>query len=111
MAAGYLAGAIAGLVMAQALTTSALAGPAIASDWADLQVPHAECLDRGETAIRRLGFGSIERTRYSVYGQLDDYTVAVRCVAEKGVMLFLASGPYRERALNYQVELHRNFMK
>jgi hypothetical protein len=88
------------------------AGPAIASDWATLQGSHAECLDRGEAAIRRFGIREIERTRYSRFGVTpDDYTVSVRCIAEKGTVLFLAAGPVRGRAAELQIELHRNFLR
>src|SRR4051812_38552118 len=43
-------------------------GPAIASDWADLNVPQAECFARGEAASQRIGFGEVERTKYSRFG-------------------------------------------
>jgi hypothetical protein len=43
-------------------------GPGIASDWADLTVPQAECFARGEAAIQRIGFGEAERTKYSRFG-------------------------------------------
>jgi hypothetical protein len=97
-----------GLLAAAAGAARALAGPAIASDWATLKGTQAECLDRGETAIRRLGFGPVERTRYSRFGVSNDYTVSVRCIPEKGVVLFLAAGLSRARALELQIELHRN---
>ena len=87
------------------------AGPAIASDWDDLSYSQDECLARGEAAIRRLGFGDIERTRYSRFGQNGEYTVAVRCISEKKAVLFLASGPLQQRALDYQIELHRNYLQ
>lgn len=90
---------------------SANAGPAIASDWATLDVPQAACLDRGEAAIKRMDFGNIDQTRYSRFGQNGDYTISVRCVSEKGVVLFLAAGPIRSRALELQIELHRNYLK
>jgi len=93
------------------LPMAASAGPAIASDWATLDMSHDECLARGEAAIRRMNFGAIEQTRYSRFGQDGDYTLSVRCVPEKGVVLFLAAGPSQRRALEYQVELHRNYVK
>lgn len=90
---------------------AALAGPAIASDWATLDIPHDQCLARGEAAIRRMNFGAIEQTRYSRFGQDGDYTLSVRCVSEKRVVLFLAAGPSQRRAQEYQIELHRNYLK
>ncbi len=103
--------AIAAALPAMFLPGTAFAGPAIASDWATLDIPHDQCLDRGEAAIRRMNFGAIEQTRYSRFGQDGDYTISVRCVPEKGVVLFLAAGPSQRRALDYQIELHRNYLK
>jgi hypothetical protein len=99
------------LTLLTMLSEPTWAGPAIASDWADLSMGQEECLMRGEAAIRQLGFSAIERTRYSRFGQNGEYTVAVRCVSEKNVVLFLASGPLRQRASDYQIELHRNYLK
>ena len=89
----------------------AVAGPAIAGDWATLDVSQAECFARGEAAIKRMNFTGLEQTRYSRFGQDGDYTVSVRCIEEKGVVLFLAAGPDRSRALELQIELHRNYLK
>ena len=86
-------------------------GPAIASDWADLDVPQDECFARGEAAIRRMGFGEIERTKYSRFATREDYTISVRCVMEKGLVLFLAAGRDRKQAHTLQLEVHRNYLK
>jgi hypothetical protein len=86
-------------------------GPAIASDWADLTIPQSECFARGEAAIQRMGFGEIERTKYSRFGTRDDYTVSVRCIEEKGLVLFLASGRDRVKANALQLNLQRNYLK
>ena len=86
-------------------------GPAIASDWADLTTPQSECFARGEAAIQRIGFGEIERTKYSRFGTRDDYTVSVRCIEEKGLVLFLASGRDRVKANALQLNLQRNYLR
>jgi hypothetical protein len=86
-------------------------GPAIASDWTDLTVPQAECFARGEAAIQRIGFGEVERTKYSRFGTREDYTVSVRCIEEKGLVLFLASGRDRGKANALQLNLQRSYLK
>jgi hypothetical protein len=86
-------------------------GPAIASDWDEMTVPQGECFARGEAAIQRMGFGEVERTKYSRFGTRDNYTVAVRCIEEKRLVLFLASGRDRKQAQSLQLELHRNYLK
>ena len=75
-----------------------------------LKVSQSECLERGEAAIRRLGFETIERSRYSRFSVESDYTVSVRCISEKRVVLFLAAGPERTCALELQVGVHRNYL-
>ena len=104
--------------IAAALSTAAPApafalgdGPAIASDWADLNIPQGECFARGEVAIQRMGFGEIERTKYSRFGTRDDYTVSVRCIEEKGLVLFLAAGRDRTKANALQLNLQRSYLK
>ena len=104
--------------VAAALTTHAAPpafalgdGPAIASDWADLSMPQNECFARGEAAIQRMGFGDVERTKYSRFGTRDDYTVSVRCIEEKGLVLFLAAGRDRVKANALQLNLQRNYLK
>ena len=95
-------------------TTPALAlgdGPAIASDWSHLDMPQDECFARGEAAIRRMDFGEIERTKYSRFATREDYTISVRCVTEKSMVLFLAAGRDRNRAHALQLDVHRNFLK
>ena len=86
-------------------------GPAIASDWADLTTPQSDCFARGEAAIARIEFGEIERTRYSRFATRDGYTVSVRCIEEKGLVLFLASGRERNKANALQLNLQRHYLK
>ena len=107
-----LAAVAAVLIIAAAAPALALGdGPAIASDWADLTVPQSECFARGEAAIQRIGFGEVERTKYSRFGTRDDYTVSVRCIEEKGLVLFLAAGRDRVKTNALQLNLQRNYLK
>src|SRR4051812_23976964 len=108
----FVAAVAAVLIVAAAAPALALGdGPAIASDWADLTTPQAECFARGEAAIQRMGFGEIERTKYSRFGTREDYTVSVRCIEEKGLVLFLASGRDRVKANALQLNLQRNYLR
>ena len=106
---GLIAAIVACLSAAPALALGD--GPAIASDWDEMTVPQSECFARGEAAIQRMGFGEIERTKYSRFGSRGDYTVAVRCVEEKRIVLFLASGRDRSRAQSLQLDLMRHYLK
>ena len=84
---------------------------AIATGWIDMTGPMNDCFARGEAAIQRMGFGEIERTKYSRFGTREDYTVAVRCIEEKGMVLFMASGRDRKLSNALQNDLHKNYMQ
>jgi hypothetical protein len=77
------------------LTAQALAGPAVATRWQQVTGSQNECLQKAEDAIRRAGFGKIERTQQSRYGSLDEYTAAIRCVVSNGIAIIIVSGPSR----------------
>jgi hypothetical protein len=85
---------IAGLGVAPA----ALAGPAVATRWQKVAVSQEQCLEQAEDAIRRSGFGRLERTQQSRYGSLDDYTAAIRCITSNGLAIFIVSGPSRKQS-------------
>jgi hypothetical protein len=98
-------------VVATSLSTPAFAQPAIASEWTDMRMSQQDCFKLGERAIQRLGFGNLERTKFSRYGTLGEYTVAVRCIEERKMVLFLGGGPSRQKAQAYQIELFKEFEK
>ena len=58
-----------------------------------------------------MGFGEIERTKYSRFGKREDYTVSVRCIEEKSLVLFLASRRDRQLANTLQLDLQRRYLK
>jgi hypothetical protein len=78
--------------------TQAWAGPAVATRWQRVEGSQDECLQRAEDAIRRTGFGRVERTQQSRYGNTDDYTAVIRCIVSNGLAIFIVSGPARSRA-------------
>jgi hypothetical protein len=105
-----LLAAIAAALPAAATPASALGdGPAIASDWAGLNVPQAECFARGEAAIQRIGFGEVERTKYSRFGTREGRLGPLH--RGKGLVLFLASGRERGKANAFQLNLQRSYLK
>jgi hypothetical protein len=76
----------------------AWAGPAVATRWQQVKGSQEECLERAEDAIRRAGFGRVERTQQSRYGSTEDYTAVIRCIVSNGLAIFIVSGPSRSRA-------------
>ena len=104
-----LLGAVLGLAAMAALAPTALAGPAVATRWNNARISQDECLRRAEDAIRKAGFGRLERTQQSRYGTRDEYTAAIRCVTDSNVVFFIASGPSRGEADRLAGALYDNF--
>ena len=92
----WLAGALGFAVFG--LTAQAAAGPAVATRWQNVTVSQDECLQKAEDAIRRSGFGKLERTQQSRYGSLENYTAAIRCITSNELAIFIVSGPSRGQA-------------
>jgi len=101
--------AILGVAAAIAVVSPAIAGPAVATRWAEAKMPQDDCLKRAEAAIERAGFGKLERTTQSRYGTRDDYTAAIRCVVDNGIVFFIASGPSRTVTDELAGTLFKNF--
>jgi hypothetical protein len=83
--------------------------PFITTDWADLEVGQNACLDRAERAIAKNGFKSPGTTKFSRHGYLDQYTVAVRCAADKGFVFFVVAGPRPELTEQYESAIKNDF--
>jgi hypothetical protein len=84
--------------MTAAFTGEAAAGPAVATRWAYAKQTQEQCLRRAEQALERIGYERLERTEQSRYGTRGEYTVAIRCITERGVAILIASGPERGEA-------------
>ncbi len=98
MAKKTLIAPVLGALAAIAAVSAANAGPAVATRWQKASIPQEDCLRRAEGAIAAAGFGRLERTEQSRYGTRDDYTAAVRCVTENGIVFIIVSGPSRQIA-------------
>jgi hypothetical protein len=100
---------VAGGLLICSFAGQAWAGPAVATRWQQVAVSQEECLERAEDAIRRTGFGRLERTQQSRYGSTDDYTAAIRCIVSNGLAIFIVSGPSRTRSDRIAGELFENW--
>ena len=63
------------------------------------------CFERAEEALNKMGLGTIERTRFSRFAQGGDYTLQVRCIAEKNMVLIITAGPSRPEVQARQAKL------
>ena len=92
-------------VTAAALPSPAAAGPAIATDWFESTLTPETCFKRAEEALGKMGLKEIERTRFSRFAQSGDYTMQVRCIAEKSMVLVITAGPSRPQVQSFQARL------
>lgn len=70
----------------------AFAGPAVTTEWIEARLSLETCRERVEDAIRRAGIRDVEPKRFTVFAHQGDYTVAVRCMPDQGVVFFIVSG-------------------
>lgn len=103
----YIAGLIA--VAGFAFAGSAQAGTAITTQWKDITMSQERCLNRAEEAVRRGNFKTLPHTETSRHGIRGEYTVAIRCMAEKGIVFFVVAGPSRDRTPEYMEDIYSNF--
>ncbi len=75
--------------------STVMAGPSMSSAWLSITIEQDECIKKGSAAVRQQRFN----TRFevlgnsSIYGERGDYTVLVRCAADKGIVYFVVAGP------------------
>jgi hypothetical protein len=66
-----------------------LAGPAIVTTWNNNQLSQMECMKRAEEVVQGMAPTlRISNINETVFGEADDYTVFVRCISSKELVLF-----------------------
>jgi hypothetical protein len=82
---------------ALALATSAAgaAAPSMSSAWLSTDLSQDECIRKGTAAAARHGFKNRVEVlgNAAIYAERGNYTVLVRCAAEKGFVYFVVAGP------------------
>jgi hypothetical protein len=91
----FAAGVAGGIAGAISLPLAAWAGPAVATEWKTSTLVLGECKKRAVAVMEDAGFGRFENARQSVFGTRGDYTATVRCLVEKGIVIFIVAGPNR----------------
>jgi hypothetical protein len=91
---GIWLGASFGIFTLAGACQPAFAGPSMSSNWTATTLDQKECLRRAERVVRDAGLSrNFEIVGQSVFGQVDAYTAVVRCIADKGVVIFVVAGP------------------
>jgi hypothetical protein len=91
-----VAGAVLGLVTL--FSPASFAGPAVTTEWIEAKITLEQCKERVERAIRAAGVRDIDPKRYTVFAHHGDYTLAVRCLPDQGIVFFIASGEKLDQA-------------
>jgi hypothetical protein len=103
-------GAVVALVSVAGAMTAALAGPSMSTNWTATTLEQPECLRRAERVMRDAGLSrNFEIVGQSVFGQVDAYTAVVRCIADKGVVMFVVAGPILDESKRRMRELFDKF--
>jgi hypothetical protein len=92
---GTFAMTAAALALAGSAAAAGAAAPSMSSAWLSIRVSQDECIQKGTAAARRHGFASRLEVlaNAAIYAERGDYTVLVRCAAEKGLVYFVVAGP------------------
>ncbi len=79
---------------------AAVAGPAVTTEWIEARMPLESCKQRVESSLRRAGVRDVDPKKYTVFAHHGDYTAAIRCLPDQGVVFFVVSGPRLQNADN-----------
>lgn len=77
---------------------AAVAGPAVTTEWIEAKLSLDNCKDRVTSAIRAAGVREVDPKQFTVFAHAGDYTLAIRCMPDQGVVFFIASGPRLKEA-------------
>jgi hypothetical protein len=89
--------------------SAATAGPAVATKWRIIGESRNDCMGHAFEAIKRAGFKPLNPGSESMMGSNGDYTAAVRCVTEQGMVFFVTSGPSAAEANRLLEAIYRMF--
>ena len=85
------------------------ASPWVVTSWRSTDLTQEDCLAKADKAIRDGGFRQAQSLKESRFGGIGEYTVLIRCVAQKNIVFFLASGPDGDQADKYVSKLEEAF--
>jgi hypothetical protein len=77
---------------------AAVAGPAVTTEWIEAKLSLDNCKERVVSAIRASGVREVDPKQFTVFAHAGDYTLAIRCMPDQGVIFFIASGPRLKEA-------------
>jgi hypothetical protein len=109
MAREQLASVGLGAIALIAMHSAVLAGPGIATNWAETSWTQEQCFARAEATLTELGYAKIESSKLSRSAQTGEYTLMVQCMTDRKLILFVTAGPSRADVQKYQAQLFDKF--
>ena len=89
-------------VRAQFCDSEKQTAPALSTNWKATELAQDDCVARAETVAREAGLTTnLEKVGQSIFGESGDYTAWVRCIADKGLVVFVVAGPKLEEARKF----------
>lgn len=78
-----------------AVLPATAAAPSMSSSWVTIEITQDECVKQASAAVKRQGFGTNFEAlgNSTIYGEHGNYTVLVRCAADKKIVFFVVAGP------------------
>jgi hypothetical protein len=93
-----------------AATPAIAAAPSISISSVETKLSQAECLQKGDQAMRAIGFTQNKETvGASVFGEQGNYLGTVRCMTANGVVIFVVAGPDVDRCKSSGNVLRQRF--
>ena len=79
---------------------SAVAGPAVTTEWIEARMSLESCKQRVEDSLRKAGVREVDPKKFTVFAHHGEYTAAIRCLPDQGIVFFIISGPRLQNADN-----------
>jgi hypothetical protein len=97
-------------VMIEAISPASAAGPAMSTTWVPTALDESACVQRAEHLVRDAGLSrNLKVIGPTVFGQIASYTASVRCIPDKGIVMFVVAGPDLEAARRHLRQISDKF--
>ena len=92
-------------------STTPIRAPSMSTSWSDLTTSQAECIAKGSRAMRAAGLTQNFEVigENTIYGEVGDYTGAIRCAESKNIVIFIIAGPDVARCRSLRESMKDSF--
>ena len=73
--------------------TPAIAGPSMNTGWKTTTLSQPECVEKAKSVMTAIGLERLQASQVSAFAQKGDYSVVIRCIPEKTMVMFVVAGP------------------